>query len=412
MTVPSALPADAFYSDATEVLAIADGPEPSDSNMPRAMWDTLFDIELRMRQAHETHLGYPYNLSFAPRVPQSLGRYLINNLGDADTGMRYGSEVNAQEREVIEWVARAWGASNLDDFAGSIVTSGTEGNIWGLYLGREALPDAVLVHGADAHASIPWAARLLRIESRVVDSTERGDIDLFRLAETLESLNGRKVILALTCGTPLKGAHDDLAGAIAVMDAVGHGPQDRYVHVDGALNAMVLPFLPEAPRAVTPSFALAIDSIVTSGHKMIGTPMPCGVLVSRRAHMERVTRAGGEAQGWDATLMGSRSGHAVLAIWTRLMARGVAGFARDARRCVMRAEELAATLAEAGVPVLLNPMSLTVVFPEPPEALARTYQLPCHRGLAHAIIMPSVTDRLIERFAEDYGRWFRAAGPR
>ena len=58
----------------------------------------------------------------------------------------------------------------------------------------------------------------------------------------------------------------------------------RFVHIDGALNAMVLPFLAEAPSSMQPSFAHAIDSISTSGHKMIGTPMPCGALIARRVH--------------------------------------------------------------------------------------------------------------------------------
>ena len=61
-----------------------------------------------MRAAHETHLGYPYNLPFGPGVPASLGNYLINNLGDPCAGSHYGSEVCQLEREAVGWLMQLW----------------------------------------------------------------------------------------------------------------------------------------------------------------------------------------------------------------------------------------------------------------------------------------------------------------
>ncbi len=58
--------------------------------------------------------------------------------------------------------------------------------------------------------------------------------------------------------------------------------------------------------------------------------------------------------------------------------------------------------------MLRNPLSLTVVVPEPGKSIVRTYQLACHRGEAHAIVMPSVTDTLIDRFLADYLGWWRS----
>ena len=88
----------------------------------------------------------------------------------------------------------------------------------------------------------------------------------------------------------------------------------------------------------------------------------------------------------------------------------IAGFARDALRCTLRAEGLAASLRVMGAEVLLNPWSLTVVFPRPSDEIVQTYQLACQKGRARAIIMPSVQDSLIERFVEDYRSWFRTTG--
>lgn len=367
--------------------------------------DTFQATAQKMQAAHETHLGYPYNLSFSPGVPENLWGYLINNLGDPYAGSHYGAEVCDLERAAIRWLMDLWGCHYPHAYWGAIGASGTEGNLWGIYLGREALPDAVVLHSADAHYSIPKAARIQRVTAVEVNSNVKGEIDLAHLAEVIADLRGRPVILALTCGTTMKGAHDDIAGAIAVLDAAGYGPEQRYIHVDGALNAMVVPFLPAARHAIQPSFDHPIDSISTSGHKMIGTPMPCGAIVCRKVHSDRIARAVAYLRSNDTTLMGSRSGHAVLAIWARLMGHGYGGFAHDAWHCTLRAQGLAARLRTAGVAVLCNPHGMTVVFPEPELDMVKTYQLACYKGQAHAIVMPNVTDALIDRFTGEYCKW-------
>ena len=214
------------------------------------------------------------------------------------------------------------------------------------------------------------------------------------------------MILALTCGTTMKGAHDNIGGALRALAAAGYDDTTCYVHIDGALNAMVLPFLPDTPADLQPSFATGIDSISTSGHKMIGTPMPCGALVCRKLHTDRIAQAIAYLRSNDTTLMGSRSGHAVLAIWARLMGHGYGGYAHDALRCTIRAQSLAETLLGLGAQVLCNPHSLTVVFPKPSEQIVKTYQLACYQGLAHAIVMPNVTQALLQRFTNDYANWW------
>ena len=374
---------------------------------PAASLSPVFDrILTRVKNAHETHLGYPYNLNFDPGVPANLGNYLINNLGDPYAGSHYASEVCDLEREAVSWLMKLWHCENHDDYWGSIGTSGTEGNLWGIYLGREALPNAVLLHSADAHYSIPKAARLQRIESIGVASNATGEIDLDALSVVLGNMQNRSVILALTCGTTMKGAHDDIAGVIARLDAAGISHDKRYIHVDGALNAMVIPYIGDAPDGIRPSFRHAIDSISVSGHKMIGTAMPCGVLVAKRVHVERIATAIAYLRSNDTTLMGSRNGHAVLAIWSRFMGHGHDGYHRDATDCADHAQGLTQKLQTLGVPAFCNPYSLTVVFPQPSDAIVKTYQLACYKGEAHVVVMPNVTHGLLDRFVGDYGNWW------
>ena len=358
-------------------------------------------LAARVAAARRNHLGYPYNLVSSDPEHATLSGVLLNNLGDPYVGSHFGCDTCALEREAIAWLMDLWEVEDAEAYWGAVGASGTEGNLWALYLGREALPEARLIHSADAHYSIPKAARILRMEATAVASRPDGTMDLDALSAALAARQRAPVVLALTCGTTMKGAHDDIPGAIARLDAAGIGPGERFVHVDGALDAMVVPFLPDAPEAIRPSFRHGVDSISTSGHKMIGTPMPCGVLVARRSHVRRVASAIAYLRSDDTTLMGSRSGHVALAIWERLVGRGRADWEADARASLARARRLEADLVALGVPVLRNPHALTVVFPKPEERIVRTYQLPCDGDLAHAIVMPSVTDALLDRFVAD-----------
>lgn len=374
--------------------------------------NSLRETEQRLRTAHASHLGYPYNLTARSPIPGGMADLLINNLGDPYAGSHFASEVCDLERDAVVWLQKLWEADAAGETWGSVGASGTEGNLWGIYLGREALPSALLIHSDEAHYSIPKAARLLRIEAISVRCDASGAIDIDAFGDTLARIGDRPVIVALTCGTTIKGAHDDIAAAMECLDCYGIGPERRFVHVDGALNAMVLPFLDRVPDGIKPTFRHGIDSISTSGHKMIGTPMPCGVLIARQAHANRVASAIAYLRSNDTTLMGSRNGHAVVAVWARLLGHGRSGYAADAHRCVALAESLAGQLSTAEVPVLCNSHGMTVVFPEPSEAIVKRYQLACYRGQAHAIVMPNVTDALIRTFLDDYLKWWRGAAVR
>src|SRR6476659_8252755 len=84
----------------------------------------------------------------------------------------------ALEREAVAWLMDLWQCDDHDAFWGSVVASGTEGNIWALYLAREAFPNAKLLYSREAHYSIPKAARILRMEAIAVDCETGGAIDI------------------------------------------------------------------------------------------------------------------------------------------------------------------------------------------------------------------------------------------
>jgi histidine decarboxylase len=372
--------------------------------------DRMAAIEKRMQEAHSMHLGYPYNLVGHNSVPGSLSGYLINNLGDPYVGSHYASEVCDLEREAISWLMDVWQCGRNKDYWGSIGASGTEGNFWALYLAREACPGAAVYYSAEAHYSIPKAARILGMQAICIDAHSDGAFNISALYTALQANQSKSAILALTCGTTVKGAHDDIGAAISCL--IAHDIDKRYVHVDGALNAMVLPFIDGVPHAIQPSFKQGFDSLSTSGHKMIGTPMPCGALIAKRQHVERISSAVAYLRSNDTTLMGSRNGHAVLAMWSRLLGHNRDGFHADVAQCLARTDWLVNRLKAEGVPLLRNPYALTVLFPQPCEEIVKTYQLACKDCEAHAIVMPNVTMQLLERFTEDYLRWWNGEAKR
>jgi histidine decarboxylase len=143
------------------------GFDPHRGFAPRTMAEidaTLARSRSRIEAARADHMGYPYNLSFSVDALRPFDGFLVNNLGDPYIGSHYASEVCELEREVVGWFERLWDCEG-DEFWGSVGTSGTEGNLWAIYLGRESLPAPVLLHSDEAHYSIPKAGRILGIDT-------------------------------------------------------------------------------------------------------------------------------------------------------------------------------------------------------------------------------------------------------
>jgi histidine decarboxylase len=87
---------------------------------------------------------------------------------------------------------------------------------------------------------------------------------------------------------------------------------------------MILPFIDSAQPF---GFDHGADSLSISGHKTIGSPVPCGVVLAKRENVTGIQPAGGcvEYMGvLDTTLTGSRSGFAPLLLWYALTSFGTA----------------------------------------------------------------------------------------
>ena len=358
-------------------------------------------VEQRMAERSGRLLGYPESQRFdyGPLLP--LMAYNIDNLGDPYSELLYGVNSTDVERDVIAWFARLYGLAP-DGAWGYVTSSGSEGNLYGLYLGREALPDAVLYFSSATHYSVPKAARLLRMDCRLVPAHEDGTLDLaaFRAALRDEKAHrARPAVVNVNLGTTMTGGHDDLDGIVAVLreeDVRFH------LHCDAALSGMTLPFLEGAPPI---SFADApIGSVSVSGHKLLGAPFPCGIVITRPEHVARIQTEIPYIGAIDATIGGSRNGQAPLYLWHAVATRGGAdgaGFRQEVAACLANARHLADRITALGRRVLLNPHSLTVVFDEPSDALVRRWSLARSGGRAHVITVPHVTRALLDEFVAE-----------
>lgn len=355
-----------------------------------------FTKELEDRTRH--HLGYPYNLDFDYGALAELQRFSINNLGDPFVESNYGVHSRAFEVGVLDWFAKLW-EIEPEEYWGYITNCGTEGNLHGILVGREVLPDGVLYASKETHYSVFKAARMYRMDLVKVNTLVTGELDLADFRKHLEANRGRPAIVNINVGTTVKGAVDDLDGAIKALYEAGYTDDRFYIHCDGALFGLMIPFVRNAPQV---TFNKPIGSVSVSGHKFIGCPMPCGVVITRREHMKKMSQDIEYLASKDATIMGSRNGHAAVYMWYTLNRKGYVGIRKDTHKCVRNAHLLKSMLHQSGVRVMLNELSSTVVFERPEdEEFVRKWQLACEGPIAHAVVMPNITPEVLKIFVSE-----------
>ena len=145
-------------------------------------------------------------------------------------------------------------------------------------------------------------------------------------------------------------------------------------------------------------------SVSVSGHKFIGSPIPCGVIITRMKYMLALAENIDYINSRDATIMGSRNGHAPLYLWYNLVQKGTEGIKKDVFNCIDKAKYLENKLREKGVEeVMLNKWSNTVVFKAPfDQEIITKWQLACSNSLCHIVVMPNIDIEKLDSFIIEY----------
>ncbi|PYB76436.1 histidine decarboxylase [Pseudomonas soli] len=327
------------------------------------------------------NVGYPESADFDYSLLHRFMRFSINNCGDWNEYSNYLLNSFDFEREVMRFFAELFHIP-FEDSWGYVTNGGTEGNMFGCYLARELFPDATLYYSQDTHYSVAKIVRLLRIKAQVVASQANGEMDYDDLVARIAADGERHPLIFANIGTTLRGATDNIAVIQQRLAQAGIRREDYYLHADAALSGMILPFV-DAPEPY--SFADGIDSICVSGHKMIGSPMPCGIVVARRANVERISVEVDYISARDQTISGSRNGHTPLMMWAALRSRSMDDWRERIQRCLDLAQHAVDRLRAAGIEAWRNPNSITVVFPCPSASVWKRHCLATSGDTAHLI---------------------------
>ncbi len=348
-------------------------------------------------------VGYPANLDFDYTALLPFMRHMVNNVGDPFHDSNYRSNTHQIEREVIGQFADLMHIPR--DLAWGYVTSGgTEGNMYGLYLGRELYPDGIVYFSQDTHYSVVKIMSVLNMRNIMIRSQDNGEVDYDDLHETLRINRDVPAVVMANIGTTMKGAVDDVQRIRGILDDLA--VTRSYLHADAALSGMILPFVDD-PQPY--GFEAGFDSVAVSGHKMIGSPLPCGVALTRRAYVSRIARAIEYVGVLDTTLTGSRSALAPLILWYAFRQKGLDGFRRMVGGCLETAEYAVTRFNDGGIPAWRHRNSVTVVFPRPPDEIVRKWQLAPQEDIAHLIAMPHVSRDTIDAVVDDCMRAAAAA---
>ncbi|KAK4435747.1 Serine decarboxylase [Sesamum alatum] len=339
---------------------------------------TQFQEHLRERVSY--YLGYPANHNCEHYLALStLLQFNINNVGDAFKESDHGLHSKKFEVGVLDWFARLWGIQK-DEYWGYVTNGGTEGNLHGILLGRELLPNGILYTSKESHYSLFKIARMYRMDCETIASLATGEMDW----------------------TTFKGAMDDLDLVVQTLTDCGFSDNQFYIHCDAAISGFVVPFLKQVPKF---TFKKPIGSVSISGHKFLGCPMPCDVLITRKRYIDMLSTSIEYIATVDTTISGSRNGHSPIFLWYVLNIKGRKGLEQDVEKCLVNARYLRGRLKKAGISSMLNEMSITVVFERPPDReFIHQWQLQCLGNMAHVVIMPHVTVEMLDRFLCDLVR--------
>lgn len=355
----------------------------------------LDDFYRAMEVESSRSLGYPSNAVFDYSDLYRFLHFPLNNIGDPFVESTFRVHSRSFERDVLRFFAKMYHAPE-DDYWGYVTSGGTEGNMYGLYLARELLPEGIVYYSEETHYSVSKVLRVLALRNIMIKTLANGEIDYEDLRETVRIHRDVPPIILANIGTTMKGAVDNVDTIQGILR--DFALPNFYIQCDAALSGMILPFVKD-PEPY--DFAAGIDSISVSGHKMIGSPMPCGVVLAKKKNVDRIARSVEYVGTLDTTISRSRNGLSPLFLWSAIRKLGPSGFREMVVGCLKMADYAIDRLREKDIDAWRNNNSVTVVFPRPATPVLEKWQIAVFRDIGHMITMPHVTRDLVDELVGD-----------
>jgi histidine decarboxylase len=371
--------------------------------MPDSVSATLSAVDVesltaRWDAARRLNIGFPGATDFDyTDLGPVLGGQLLNNVGDPFVDGAAANQTKLAERQVVGFLADLFRSSG-ERVWGYVTAGGSEGNLYGLWVARSLFPDAVVYHSDAAHSSVDKAVSLLGMASVRIRTDRWGQLDYGDLTTQMRHRRDRAAVVVASIGTTMTEAVDDLRVIGGVLDELAI--RRRFLHADAALSGVPLALMDPVQRPGF-DFADGADCVTISGHKFLGMPMPCGVVLIRRELRDRVTQPGRYTGSPDATITGSRNGHTPLMLWHRLSTLGIDGLRERAGTSRKLAAYTHNRLVDIGWPAHRFDHAFTVALRTPPDAVSARWVLASTGGWSHVITMPGMTADQVDAFLSD-----------
>lgn len=342
----------------------------------------------------KSYLGYPNNLKLDNKCLSKFLDFPINNIGDPFIGNN-GINTCDFENEVLEYY-RSLLFIKKDEFWGYVTTGGTEGNLFGILSGRSRYPMGTVYFSDASHYSIRKSIKILRMNSRIIKTDKKGEILYSHLKEEISKNISSPPVIVANIGTTMTGALDKIHCINKIL--VDLNIEDFYIHCDAALMGNIIPYLTDNHIV---DFTLPIDSVAISGHKFLGSPIPCGITICKKHTIKELKKRIEYISSDDGTITGSRNGISVLVLWKTIKLKEQLGLSVWAHSCIKRRDYAMKKLKQIEWPAWHNDLSITIVINKPPEYIIKKWHLATENDIAHIITMPSTTEDQINRFVAD-----------
>ena len=266
-------------------------------------------------------------------LPAAMAADWLTSAWDQNAGLHAMSPAAAQVEGIVAgWIKQLLGlpetasvglvtGCQMANFTGLAAARGEVLRQKGWDLEAQGLSGAPPIHvlvGAEAHATIFTALRLLGIgrqQITAVPADDQGRMRAEALAERLAASVGRPTIVCAQAGNVNSGAFDPMAEIAAAAHA--HG---AWLHIDGAFGLWAACH-PDRRRLLE-GHHLA-DSWATDGHKWLNVPYDSGIAIVRDPGAHRRAVANTPAAYLMAAAPGQRDGQD----WVPESSRRARGFA-------------------------------------------------------------------------------------
>ena len=366
----------------------------------------------------QSQIGYPTNL----KGHNLLGHYKGKLVSSIPFLLHYGSpftfkapwtiQCMEEEKSLIEQLIAPWGGTQ-DNTWGYIASGGSESNIVAvkIALKRFSPQKPVLLFSTETHYSIVKLLDLCEhsfIASVKCPTIPCGQMDYAQIPKILAPFlpSDTPIVVVATLGTSKKGASDDIVSIMNILLEMGVRRENLFIHADAALNGGFW----HLDKGHYPyQLGKEIDSLAMSGHKWYGSDVCSLFAIYHADRGENLGEYFDHSRMYEPGLVGCRDGFHAISWKIRLLQFD---WQNEYDACQEIVRLIVNRFVELKVETLVNPVSITICFPIPPQEIIQKYILPTYTdenlgSISRIIVMPSVTKYIVDSFFTDLSQYIK-----